>query len=78
MFAERGLDVSLDDVAPIMRRAIVAIEDKRFYDAKIKTATFFFERILPQATASFLAIKAGKKSLKGDERKAFMSDCLKG
>ena len=38
-------------------------EDKAFYDAKIKTATFFFERILPQATASFLAIKAGKKSM---------------
>ncbi|WP_298195770.1 acyl-CoA dehydrogenase C-terminal domain-containing protein [Novosphingobium sp.] len=38
-------------------------EDKAFYDAKIKTATYFFERILPQATASFLAIKAGKTSM---------------
>lgn len=38
-------------------------EDKSFYSAKIKTATFFFERILPQATASFLAIKAGKASM---------------
>ena len=38
-------------------------EDKAFYDAKIKTATYFFERILPQATASFLAIKAGKGSM---------------
>ncbi|CAN5323514.1 acyl-CoA dehydrogenase C-terminal domain-containing protein [soil metagenome] len=34
-----------------------------FYDAKIKTAAFFFERILPQATACFLAIKAGKGSM---------------
>ena len=46
-------------------------EDKRFYDAKIKTATFFFERILPQATASFLAIKAGKKSLMALEDDVF-------
>jgi hypothetical protein len=46
-------------------------EDKRFYDAKIKTATFFFERILPQATASFLAIKASKKSLMALEDDVF-------
>jgi hypothetical protein len=38
-------------------------EEKAFYDAKIKTATFFFERILPDATARFLAIKAGKTSM---------------
>ena len=38
-------------------------EDSAFYAAKIKTATFFFERILPQATACFLAIKAGKASM---------------
>ena len=38
-------------------------EDKAFYDAKIKTATYFFERVLPQATACFLAIKAGKRSM---------------
>lgn len=38
-------------------------EEKEFYDAKIKTATFFFERILPQVSANFLSIKAGKKSM---------------
>ncbi|MDZ7895585.1 MAG: acyl-CoA dehydrogenase C-terminal domain-containing protein [Sphingobium sp.] len=46
-------------------------EEKAFYDAKIKTATFFFERILPQATASFLAIKAGKKSMMALDEAAF-------
>jgi hypothetical protein len=45
-------------------------EDKRF-DAKIKTAIFFFERILPQATAHFLSIKAGKKSLMALEDEVF-------
>jgi len=38
-------------------------EEKEFYDAKIKTATFYFERILPQVSANFLSIKAGKKSM---------------
>lgn len=38
-------------------------DDRGFYETKIKTAAFFFERILPQATSSFMAIKAGKKSL---------------
>jgi alkylation response protein AidB-like acyl-CoA dehydrogenase len=37
--------------------------DKAFYETKIKTATFFFEKILPQATTHFLAIKAGKGAL---------------
>lgn len=46
-------------------------EDKSFYDAKIKTATFFFERILPQATSCFLAIKAGKKSIMALDEAAF-------
>ncbi|WP_260924908.1 acyl-CoA dehydrogenase C-terminal domain-containing protein [Novosphingobium sp. 9] len=34
-----------------------------FYKAKITTAQFFFDRILPQATAAFLAIKSGKASM---------------
>ncbi|MGE4429559.1 MAG: acyl-CoA dehydrogenase C-terminal domain-containing protein [Sphingobium sp.] len=46
-------------------------EDAAFYDAKIKTATFFFDRLLPQATASFLAIKAGKKSMMALAEDAF-------
>ncbi len=46
-------------------------EDAAFYDAKIKTATFFFDRLLPQATACFLAIKAGKKSMMALSEDAF-------
>ena len=38
-------------------------EDSAFYATKLKTATFYFERVLPQATACFLAIKAGKASM---------------
>ena len=38
-------------------------EEADFYKAKIATASFFFDRILPQATACFLAIKSGKGSM---------------
>jgi len=38
-------------------------EEADFYKAKIATANFFFDRILPQATACFLAIKSGKQSM---------------
>ncbi|MDO7843799.1 acyl-CoA dehydrogenase C-terminal domain-containing protein [Sphingomonas immobilis] len=44
-------------------KLLFGTEEKSFYDAKIKTATYFFERILPDATARFLSIKAGKKSM---------------
>ncbi len=44
-------------------RLAFGTEEKQFYDAKIKTATFYFERILPQVSAHFLSIKAGKKSM---------------
>lgn len=37
--------------------------DKAFYETKLKTATFYFERILPQVAGHFQAIKAGKGSL---------------
>jgi len=46
-------------------------EDKAFYDAKIKTATFFYDRILPQTAALFLQIKAGKKSMMAFDAEAF-------
>ena len=38
-------------------------EEAAFYKAKIATASFFFDRILPQATACFLPIKSGKGSM---------------
>ncbi|ODP37078.1 acyl-CoA dehydrogenase C-terminal domain-containing protein [Sphingomonas turrisvirgatae] len=38
-------------------------DEADFYTAKLATAGFFFDRILPQATAAFLSIKSGKRSL---------------
>ncbi len=46
-------------------------DDEGFYKAKIATAGFFFDRILPQATAMFLAIKSGKRSLMALDEAAF-------
>ncbi|WP_420136451.1 acyl-CoA dehydrogenase C-terminal domain-containing protein [Sphingomonas sp.] len=45
--------------------------DTDFYKTKIATANFFFDRILPQATACFLAIKAGKQSMMALSEDAF-------
>ena len=53
------------------RLAEGAGEDAGFYQAKIATAGFFFDRILPQATAAFLAIKSGKRSLMALEADLF-------
>jgi len=46
-------------------------EDAAFYRAKRTTATFYIERILPQAGALLYAIKSGKASLMGLEEAAF-------
>lgn len=46
-------------------------EEAGFYQAKIATASFFFDRILPQATALFLGIKSGKRSTMALELDAF-------
>ncbi|PEQ13871.1 acyl-CoA dehydrogenase [Novosphingobium sp. PC22D] len=52
-------------------RLAEAPEDAAFYKAKITTARFYFDRILPQATAAFLAIKAGKGSIMELDAEAF-------
>ena len=46
-------------------------EDADFYKAKIATARFYFDRILPGATAAFLAIKSGKGSMMALDLAAF-------
>jgi len=46
-------------------------EEAAFYQAKLTTATFWFERIMPQATACFLAIKAGKGAMMAMDEAAF-------
>jgi alkylation response protein AidB-like acyl-CoA dehydrogenase len=52
-------------------REHLAQEDAAFYKAKIDTAAFFFDRILPQTAACFLAIKAGKRSMMALDEAAF-------
>jgi alkylation response protein AidB-like acyl-CoA dehydrogenase len=38
-------------------------EDAGFYDAKLKSARFFYDRILPRTMTLFMAIKTGKASM---------------
>ena len=42
-----------------------------FYQAKLATARFYFERVLPQTASLFMAIKAGKSSMMALEDTAF-------
>ena len=46
-------------------------EDAAFYTAKLATARFFLERILPQAGGLLMAIKAGKASMMALDEAAF-------
>ena len=46
-------------------------DDEDFYKAKLITAQYFFDRLLPPATAAFMAIKAGKKSMMDMPAEAF-------
>ena len=52
-------------------KLVKGTDEAGFYKAKIATAGFFFDRILPQATAAFLAIKSGKRSLMALPDEAF-------
>jgi hypothetical protein len=45
--------------------------DADFYRAKLNTARFFFDRILPQTAACYLTIKSGKASLMAMDEAAF-------
>ena len=53
------------------RKRGAANGDARFYEAKLTTARFYMERILPQAGALYLSIKAGKATMMALEDEAF-------
>ena len=51
-------------MAKVAQEKLAAGEgDKKFYESKIKTARFFFARMLPEADWHFKAVMAGKDSL---------------
>jgi alkylation response protein AidB-like acyl-CoA dehydrogenase len=61
-----------------LRMAVIAVEkapqggpDAAFYQAKLATARFYVERILPQAGALLFSIKAGKGAMMAMEEAAF-------
>ncbi|MFT3965046.1 MAG: acyl-CoA dehydrogenase C-terminal domain-containing protein [Sphingobium sp.] len=53
------------------QRLAEGTDEAAFYKAKIATATFFFDRILPQTASLFLAIKSGKASMMALDEAAF-------
>ena len=52
-------------------KAPTANGDAAFYEAKLVSARFFIDRVLPQATALFLALKAGKAAMMAMSEAAF-------
>ena len=52
-------------------KAPTADGDAGFYEAKGISARFFMDRILPQATGLFLAIKGGKAAMMAMPEAAF-------
>ncbi|WP_340588018.1 acyl-CoA dehydrogenase C-terminal domain-containing protein [Erythrobacter alti] len=46
-------------------------DEEQFYKAKLTTVQFFFDRLLPPATAKFMAIKSGKASMMDMPEDAF-------
>ncbi len=53
------------------RKLPTANGDARFYQAKLGTAQFFIDRLLPQAGALYLGIKSGKASMMALEEAMF-------
>ena len=60
------------------KAAVIAVDklaardpDAAFYDAKLKTARFYFERLLPQVGALLATIRAGKASTMALDEAAF-------
>jgi hypothetical protein len=54
-----------------VKRLAAGDADSDFYQAKLHTARFFFDRILPQTAACYLTIKSGKASLMAMDEAAF-------
>jgi alkylation response protein AidB-like acyl-CoA dehydrogenase len=52
-------------------KLLMGRDETDFYKAKLATARFYFDRILPGATAAFLAIKSGKASMMALDAAAF-------
>ena len=52
-------------------KAPTANGDAGFYEAKLASARFFVDRILPQATGLFLTLKAGKAAMMAMPEAAF-------
>ncbi len=50
-------------MAVTAQEALATAEDKAFYQAKLDTAQFYFERILPRAESHKAAVLAGRDSL---------------
>jgi hypothetical protein len=66
-----GMGYTFLKAALIAHAKVAEGADDPFYKAKLATAGFFFDRILPQATANYLIIQSGKRSIMALDEAAF-------
>jgi hypothetical protein len=66
-----GMGYTFLKAAGIAQAKVAEGADDGFYKAKLATAGFFFDRILPQATTGFLVIQSGKRSVMALDEAAF-------
>jgi hypothetical protein len=57
-----GMGYTFLKAAAIAQARLAEGSDEPFYKAKLATAGFFFDKILPQATAAYLTIQSGKRA----------------
>jgi alkylation response protein AidB-like acyl-CoA dehydrogenase len=66
-----GMGYTFLKAAIIAQGKVAEGSDEPFYKSKLATAGFFFDKILPQATASFLTIQSGKRATMALDEAAF-------
>jgi hypothetical protein len=66
-----GMGYTFLKAAIIAQAKVAEGSDEPFYKSKLATAGFFFDKILPQATASFLTIQSGKRATMALDEAAF-------
>jgi alkylation response protein AidB-like acyl-CoA dehydrogenase len=66
-----GMGYTFLKAAAIAQAKVAEGADDPFYKAKLATAGFFFDKILPQATTGYLVIQSGKRATMALDEAAF-------
>ena len=48
---------------PLLLEQQLSADERAFYDAKLRTARYYFERLLPRSGAHFATLMSGSKTM---------------